>query len=94
MAATRVAPRLLGRLASCALLLGALLALPALAQDTPELHDCGKRTCGEWKEKGPNTCRTCKTPQCKQVEDGEALAGQKTETECYEGHGPPPEDDE
>ncbi len=82
-------------LASGGLLFLLLLPLPGLGDpgDAPRLHDCGDRICGEWKPKGDNTCRTCETAQCKEVSDGEALAGTKKETECYEGHGaPPPED--
>jgi len=70
---------------------------PAQEDDAPALHDCGDRICGEWKqksdEKGDRTCRSCETAQCKTIDGKDALAGTKKQTECYEGHGPPPEDD-
>ncbi len=78
-------------------LLGLLLLWPASGfgqASEDELYDCGERQCDDWKPKGENTCRTCTTMQCKKVEDGDAIAGSKTQTECYEGHGPPPEDEE
>ena len=49
----------------------ALLVLPVSgsAEDAKAgLHDCGKRTCGEWKPKEDNTCRSCSTPQCRDAE--------------------------
>ena len=58
----------------------------------PELFDCGKKICGEWAPKEENTCRTCSIAQCKKQDGGELLVGVKKQTECYEGHGPPPED--
>ena len=78
--------------AGLALVLAVLPVTGFGQDDEPALHDCGERKCEEWKPKGDKTCRVCKTPQCKKVPGGEALAGTKTETECYEGHGPPPEE--
>ena len=56
------------------------------------VHDCSgiKRTCGAWAAKDKNTCRTCQQAQCKTENGKDVLAGNKTQTECYEGHGPPP----
>ena len=62
----------------------------AVAAD--QIHDCPgvKRNCGAWAPKDKNTCRTCKLAQCKTENGKEMLAGNKTQAECYEGHGPPP----
>jgi hypothetical protein len=59
---------------------------------TPETRDCAgvPRTCGAWEAKGPNTCRSCQQAQCKTENGQEVVAGNKTQTECYEGHGAPP----
>ncbi len=84
-----------------ALLLGLWLALgvagPVLAAPNTgasPVRDCPgvPRTCGAWGPKGQNTCRTCQQAQCK-VENGrDVIAGNKTQTECYQGQGrPPPE---
>jgi hypothetical protein len=56
------------------------------------VHDCSgtKRNCGAWGPKDKNTCRTCQQAQCKTENGKDVLAGNKTQTECYEGHGPPP----
>ena len=70
----------------------AMLAAPSLGDD--ELYDCGKKICGEWAPKGENTCRSCKTVQCRKQGEDELIAGSKTHSECYEGHGKPPKDDE
>lgn len=79
-------------------MLGLLLLWPGAGfgqdDEEPALYDCGERQCGEWKAKGDNTCRSCTTMQCKKAEGGEVIAGSKKQNECYEGHGPPPEDDE
>lgn len=48
------------------------------------------RTCGAWGPSGDNTCRVCKQPICKTENGSEVLAGNASETECYEGHGPAP----
>lgn len=58
----------------------------------PSTFNCSgiPRTCGGWGPKGPNTCRTCQQALCKKENGKEVLAGNKTETECYGGHGPAP----
>jgi hypothetical protein len=58
----------------------------------PSTHDCAgvDRTCGSWGVSGANTCRTCQQAQCKTENGKDVLAGNKTQTECYEGHGSPP----
>jgi len=58
----------------------------------PSTHDCVgvDRTCGSWGAKGANTCRTCQQAQCKTENGKDVIAGNKTQTECYEGHGSPP----
>ncbi len=80
------------------LVLIAALMLPpvsgfAQASEEPKVHDCGERKCGEWLPRDDKTCRTCSSVQCKTVQGGDALAGTKTETECYLGHGPPPSEE-
>ncbi len=68
-------------------------ALPASTTGTSTaVHDCSgvKRTCGAWAAKDKKTCRTCQQAQCKTENGKDVLAGNKTQTECYEGHGPPP----
>ena len=72
----------------------ASFATPAAAaplQKPDQIHDCSgvKRTCGAWAPKDKNTCRTCNLAQCKTENGKEMLAGNKTQAECYEGHGPP-----
>ena len=47
-------------------------------------------TCGPWAAKGANTCRSCQQALCKTENGKEVMAGNKTTTECYEGHGSPP----
>jgi hypothetical protein len=58
------------------------------------VHDCAgvKLTCGAWAAKDKNTCRTCQQAQCKTENGKDVLAGNKTQTQCYEGHGSPPSD--
>ena len=58
----------------------------------PSTHDCAgvPRNCGAWGAKGANTCRTCKQAQCKTENGKDVRAGNKTQTECYDGHGSPP----
>jgi hypothetical protein len=58
------------------------------------VHDCPgiKLNCGSWAPKGGNTCRTCQLAQCKTENGGEVVAGNKTQNECYEGHGTPGQD--
>ena len=58
----------------------------------PKTFDCSgvPRSCGSWGAKGANTCRTCQQAQCKTENGKEVVAGNKTQTECYEGHGSPP----
>jgi hypothetical protein len=65
---------------------------PSTASTSTTIHDCSevKRTCGAWAAKDKNTCRTCQQAQCKTENGKDVLAGNKTQTECYEGHGPPP----
>lgn len=76
-----------------------VLAIPAISIAAPNtggggggVHDCAgvERTCGGWAPKGNNTCRTCQQAQCKTENGNEVIAGNKTQTECYEGHGSPP----
>jgi len=77
---------------------GASLLLPYFAAAEPNTgggpatHDCAgvAQTCGAWGAKGANTCRTCQQAQCKTENGKDVLAGNKTQTECYEGHGSPP----
>ena len=47
-------------------------------------------TCGDWAAKGANTCRSCQQAQCKSENGKDVIAGNKTTTECYQGHGSPP----
>jgi hypothetical protein len=58
----------------------------------PTTHDCAgvPQTCGAWGAKGNNTCRSCQQAQCKTENGKDVMAGNKTTTECYEGHGAPP----
>ena len=58
------------------------------------VHDCAgvKLTCSAWAAKDKNTCRTCQQAQCKTENGKDVLAGNKTQTHCYEGHGAPPSD--
>ena len=58
----------------------------------PATHDCAgvPQTCGAWGAKGANTCRSCQQAQCKTENGKDVIAGNKTTTECYEGHGPAP----
>jgi membrane protein involved in colicin uptake len=57
------------------------------------VHDCAvKPTCGSWAAKGNNTCRTCQQALCKTENGNDVLAGNKTQTQCYDGHGAPPSD--
>jgi hypothetical protein len=59
-----------------------------------DIHDCAgvKLTCGSWAAKDKNTCRTCQQAQCRTENGKDVLAGNKTQTQCYEGHGAPPPD--
>jgi hypothetical protein len=83
------------RWAAAGAFLFALLIVPATGfGQSSELYDCGKRNCTEWAPNGENTCRTCRTAQCKKQGGSELLVGEKKSNECYEGHGPPPEDEE
>ena len=63
-------------------------------QEKAELYDCGQKNCTEWAPKGANTCRTCSTAQCKKQNGNELLVGEKKSSQCFEGHGAPPTDDE
>jgi hypothetical protein len=58
------------------------------------VHDCPgiKLNCGAWAPKDGNTCRSCQLAQCRIENGGEVVAGNKTQNQCYEGHGPPPKD--
>ena len=75
----------------------ALTAIPAAGsaeeKKKPDVYECGERHCGAWAPKGDNTCRSCTTPLCKKETGGDALAGEKKQSECYPGHGAPPKDD-
>ncbi len=82
----------------CIGLTGLALLLPGGATAEPNTgggpttFDCTgvARTCGAWGASGANTCRTCQQAQCKTENGKEVIAGNKTQTECYEGHGSPP----
>lgn len=74
------------------------VSIPVLAAPPPAtppgVSECKSipRKCNAWAPKGPNTCRTCQQALCK-IENGkEVLAGNKRQTECFEGHGTPPPD--
>jgi hypothetical protein len=89
------------RLFVIGLCLFAFSAIPAIgfaAQPTEkekaELYDCGKKNCSEWAPKGENTCRTCSIAQCKKQNGNELLVGEKKQSQCFEGHGAPPSDEE
>lgn len=75
-----------------------LLPLPSFGAPNdgrgPTTHDCAGvvRSCGAWGASGTNTCRTCQQAQCKTENGHDVMAGNKTQTECYEGHGAPPAD--
>jgi len=79
-------------------ILGVALLLPCVAGAEPNTgkgprtFNCAgvERTCGAWGAKGGNTCRTCQQAQCKTENGKEVIAGNKTQTECYEEHGSPP----
>jgi hypothetical protein len=80
-------------------LAGFILFAPAILAAEPNtgggpggVHDCAGvgRSCGGWAAKGANTCRTCQQAQCKTENGKDVVAGNKTTTECYEGHGKPP----
>jgi len=60
----------------------------------PTTHDCAgvAKSCGAWGASGTNTYRTCQQAQCKTENGHDVMAGKKTQTECYEGHGAPPTD--
>ena len=66
---------------------------PASAAST-SVHDCAgiKLNCGSWAPKDGNTCRTCQLAQCKTENGKDVIAGNKTQNQCYDGHGPPPQD--
>jgi hypothetical protein len=82
----------------CWLLISLAVLIPSFAGAEPNtgggpsIFNCTgiPRTCGAWAPKGANTCRTCKQALCKNDNGKEVLAGNKTETECYQGHGPAP----
>lgn len=78
-------------LAACIVLAPGILAAEPNT-GTGGVHDClgvGK-SCGGWAAKGADTCRTCQQAQCKTENGKDVVAGNKTTTECYEGHGNPP----
>ena len=68
--------------------------LLAAETNTGSVPDCAgvKLTCGAWAASAKNTCRTCQQAQCKTENGKDVLAGNKTQTQCYEGHGAPPTD--
>jgi hypothetical protein len=80
----------------CFITLGLLIPATANAEPNtgtgPTTFDCTgvSPNCGAWAPKGPNTCRTCQQAQCKTENGKEVVAGNKTTTEYYEGHGSPP----
>jgi len=59
-----------------------------------DVHDCLgiKLNCGSWAPKDGNTCRTCQLAQCKTENGKDVVAGNKTQHQCYEGHGAPSQD--
>ena len=71
---------------------GILAAEPNTGSGPGGVHDCAgvPRSCGSWAAKGANTCRSCQQAQCKTENGKDVVAGNKTQTECYEGHGKPP----
>jgi|RhiMetdeSRZDD1v2_1073273.scaffolds.fasta_scaffold531569_2 uncharacterized membrane protein len=74
-----------------------LVVSPAAAfaeEKTSDLYDCGEPKCSEWAPKGENTCRTCDTAQCRKRGNDELLVGNKKKSQCYEGHGAPPSEEE
>ena len=80
-------------------LAGFIMLAPGISAAEPNtgggpggIHDCAGvgRSCGGWAAKGANTCRTCQQAQCKTENGKDVVAGNKTTTECYEGHGKPP----
>jgi type IV secretory pathway VirB10-like protein len=66
----------------------------AAAAKAAALHECAgvKLTCGSWAAKDKNTCRTCQQALCKTENGKDVLGGNKSQTQCYDGHGPPPSD--
>ena len=89
------------RLFLIALCLFVVSAIPAVGfaaapteKEKAELYDCGQKNCSEWAPKGENTCRTCSIAQCKKQNGNELLVGEKKQSQCFEGHGAPPPDDE
>ena len=89
---TRITKSIQGGLFGLALLLPSVAAAEPNTGGGPTTHDCAgvAQTCGTWGAKGANTCRTCQQAQCKTENGKDVLAGNKTTTECYEGHGSPP----
>jgi hypothetical protein len=75
-----------------ALLVPTLVAAERNTGSGPKTYACPgvERTCGAWAPKGENTCRTCQQAQCKAENGQDVLAGNKTTTECYQGHDSPP----
>jgi hypothetical protein len=67
-------------------------AAKAAADKAATVHDCAgiKLTCGAWAAKDKNTCRTCQQAQCRTENGKDVLAGNKSQTQCYDGHGSPP----
>jgi len=88
------------RKATFAAMAAMVLLAPGLAAAAPNTggsastHDClgVAQSCGDWKANGANTCRTCQQAQCKTENGKDVLAGNKTTTQCYSGHGSPPAD--
>lgn len=75
----------------------ALTVMPAAGfaeEEDAALYDCGEPKCSEWAPKGENTCRTCDTVQCRKRGNDELIVGNKKKSQCYEGHGKPPSDEE
>ena len=82
----------LGILGVLILTSGNALAEPNTGGGSSSIHDCAgvAKTCGAWGAKGANTCRPCQQAQCRTENGKDVLAGNKTTTECYDGHGSPP----
>ena len=86
--------RIVRWLGVCGFALTLLLPAPGFADEKEGLYDCGEPKCSEWAPKGENTCRTCKIVQCRKQGGDELLVGEKTKSQCYEGHGDPPSEEE
>jgi len=88
----RISSIVSGAIVAAALLASGVASAAPNTGSGPKTFDCTGvgPTCGGWGPKGANTCRTCQQAQCKTENGKEVIAGNKTTTECYEGHGSPP----